>query len=53
MIKVDGDRIFKNDNIDKNTLIHRLFSAISYNDDYYRIKITLKENYKQKTPCIQ
>ena len=48
VIKVDGDRIFKNDNIDKKTLIHRLFSAISYNGDYYRIKITLKENYKQK-----
>ena len=47
IIKINGDRIFKSENIDKHTLIHRLFSAVKYDGDYYRIKITLKENYKQ------
>lgn len=48
VLKVNGDRILKDDRIDKHTLIHRLFSAILFDGDYYRTKITLKENHKQK-----
>ena len=47
VLKVDGDRKFFKSNINKYTLIHRLFSAINFDGDYYRIKITIKENYKQ------
>lgn len=46
VIKKNGERIWGN--LNKDTLIHRLYSAVRYKDELYRIKVTLKENLQNK-----